>query len=463
MAHPRRPLTPDASVRHLFGAELQRLRDEAGLSQNQLGQLVHYSGSMIGSVEKAIRWPNLQLTKALDEALHTDGTLARLLPRVEEQRAAEQRDDTTDGVQTDAATSGSATIQLSIQINGSPAPVPFDRRELLKNAGITLGGLTLGFDPGLTNAIPSPAFLEVRQVGPQVLDALDAQTLSYHHLYHSSAPSLLLPPLIAHVARLDQLAKGAEAGAVRVRAIRSLAQAALLVGRIAFFDLQDALTARAYYGLALEGAEAVEDPLLRAGILGHSAFVAADSRRYGAAQGMIVSGLQGAAQAGSPLVTSWLNAVAAELQTQSGRAQDALTSLEDAERALQTDPATPTPEWADYYDASRLAGFQGFTYLASGRLDDAMLVLNRAIASLDPVATKQRTIYLLDLASAYVRSGDLDQGCHLADQALAMLQLADYATTGKRLHDFVEQLSPWRNAPAVRALTDKLVMTVRGS
>lgn len=91
MVHPRRPLTPHASARHYFGAELQRLRDEAGLSQNQLGELVHYSGAMIASVEKAKRWPQLHLTEAIDEALETDGALARLLPMVDAQREHEQR------------------------------------------------------------------------------------------------------------------------------------------------------------------------------------------------------------------------------------------------------------------------------------------------------------------------------------------------------------------------------------
>lgn len=92
MANAARPLTPHASPRDYFGAELRRLRERAGLSTSQLGDLVHYSGDLIAKVEKAERWPKPELATALDTALHTDGTFARLLPLLEAQRAAHHGD-----------------------------------------------------------------------------------------------------------------------------------------------------------------------------------------------------------------------------------------------------------------------------------------------------------------------------------------------------------------------------------
>lgn len=75
MAQPPRELTPSASRRHYFGAELRRRREQAGLSAAQLGERVHYSGDLICKIEKAIRWPKPALTAALDSALGTDGVL----------------------------------------------------------------------------------------------------------------------------------------------------------------------------------------------------------------------------------------------------------------------------------------------------------------------------------------------------------------------------------------------------
>lgn len=90
MANPPRPLTPHASPRDYFGAELRRLRELAGLSTTQLGELVHYSGDLIAKIEKAERWPRPGLAAALDEALGTDGSFARLLPLVEAQRTSHE-------------------------------------------------------------------------------------------------------------------------------------------------------------------------------------------------------------------------------------------------------------------------------------------------------------------------------------------------------------------------------------
>jgi transcriptional regulator with XRE-family HTH domain len=41
------------SVLAFFGSELRRLRSAAGLSQEELGQRISYSGSLVGLIETA--------------------------------------------------------------------------------------------------------------------------------------------------------------------------------------------------------------------------------------------------------------------------------------------------------------------------------------------------------------------------------------------------------------------------
>jgi transcriptional regulator with XRE-family HTH domain len=50
-----------ASPLAFFGAELRRIRMEAGLSQEQLGQRIGYSGTLIGKVEIGERAPSEDL------------------------------------------------------------------------------------------------------------------------------------------------------------------------------------------------------------------------------------------------------------------------------------------------------------------------------------------------------------------------------------------------------------------
>lgn len=58
-----------------FASELRRLRTEAGLSQEQIGQHVGYSGALIGKVEKGDRAPSQDLAERCDKALEAKGLL----------------------------------------------------------------------------------------------------------------------------------------------------------------------------------------------------------------------------------------------------------------------------------------------------------------------------------------------------------------------------------------------------
>ncbi|MGW2570606.1 helix-turn-helix domain-containing protein [Streptomyces sp. NPDC001537] len=67
-----------ASMKEFYGAELRRRREEAGLSQSGLGDLVFCSGAYIGYLEMAGRNPQLDLSEQLDSVLQTDGFFRRL-------------------------------------------------------------------------------------------------------------------------------------------------------------------------------------------------------------------------------------------------------------------------------------------------------------------------------------------------------------------------------------------------
>ncbi|MEU8852411.1 helix-turn-helix transcriptional regulator [Streptomyces sp. NPDC048564] len=61
-----------------FGAELKRRREDAGLTQVELGARVFVSGGYIGQFEQAIRKPQRDVAQRIDEALQTDGIFERL-------------------------------------------------------------------------------------------------------------------------------------------------------------------------------------------------------------------------------------------------------------------------------------------------------------------------------------------------------------------------------------------------
>jgi transcriptional regulator with XRE-family HTH domain len=61
-----------------FGTELKRRREDAGITQVELGARVFVSGGYIGQFEQAIRKPQLDVAQRIDAVLQTDGIFERL-------------------------------------------------------------------------------------------------------------------------------------------------------------------------------------------------------------------------------------------------------------------------------------------------------------------------------------------------------------------------------------------------
>ncbi|MFJ7072932.1 helix-turn-helix domain-containing protein [Streptomyces sp. NPDC098781] len=71
-------LDPGASPLDYYGFELRRYREEAGLTQKKLGDIVYCTGSLVGQIETARKLPTLPFSERVDVALGTGGTLSRL-------------------------------------------------------------------------------------------------------------------------------------------------------------------------------------------------------------------------------------------------------------------------------------------------------------------------------------------------------------------------------------------------
>ncbi|WP_330296538.1 helix-turn-helix domain-containing protein [Streptomyces sp. NBC_00503] len=74
-----RDLDPSASPLDYYGSELRRLREAAGLKQQQLGDIIFCAASLIGQVETTKKVPTREFSERLDAALGTDGHFSRLV------------------------------------------------------------------------------------------------------------------------------------------------------------------------------------------------------------------------------------------------------------------------------------------------------------------------------------------------------------------------------------------------
>ncbi|WP_210586760.1 helix-turn-helix transcriptional regulator [Streptomyces sp. GESEQ-35] len=75
-------LDPGASPLDYYGFELRRHREAAGLTQRQLGDILNYTGSLVGQIETARKLPTPEFSQRADAALETGGLLYRLVDLV---------------------------------------------------------------------------------------------------------------------------------------------------------------------------------------------------------------------------------------------------------------------------------------------------------------------------------------------------------------------------------------------
>jgi transcriptional regulator with XRE-family HTH domain len=314
------------------------------------------------------------------------------------------------------------------------------RRTLLELMGAAPETLTLG--------APTRASARVTQ-------QLDTLADGYQTLYHSSAPLDLMAPVVTHLRTIGTLLRQHPALGERRQLLRNRSRVATLAGRIAFFDLDDPMSARGYYNVAVEAAGEANDRLLAATALGHMSFIPVAEHSFTAAQDYLRGARQHLDRSPHAGVSSWLAAVETEIHTNSRAELAALEAVDRARDALDAGPGQ-TLSWFDYYDAARLAGFTGYAMLRFGRLDEATNTLGSALESLPLQAVKQRAVFLADLAAVRIEAREVDEACRIACRAADALQLAGYATGTGRLVELRSRLEPWKTHPGVRALDDRM-------
>ncbi|MFJ4337725.1 DUF5753 domain-containing protein [Streptomyces sp. NPDC088915] len=72
-------LDPSASPLDYYGWELRRRREEHRLTQQQLGDVIFCTGSLVGQIETTRKVPTREFSERVDAALGTGGTFSRLI------------------------------------------------------------------------------------------------------------------------------------------------------------------------------------------------------------------------------------------------------------------------------------------------------------------------------------------------------------------------------------------------
>jgi len=297
-----------------------------------------------------------------------------------------------------------------------------------------------------------------RKVTHDAVHDLDQLADRYQALYHSTAPAVLMTPVVAHLETLRDFIRQGPAAQLRGKLFANRARVATLAGRLAFFDLRDPLAARGYYNLALESAREAGDHLQAAAALGHVAFIPAAEFSFGAALDYLGAAGHQVGKRPDGRVASWLSAVESEIRTNAGAHAKALGSIDRARERLASPSLIADLPWFDYYDSTRLSGFAGYALLRDRQFSAARTALTDATEHLPRAAVKQQAVFLADTATVDLAAGDLDQACATAGEAADKLRRAGYAVGLGRLREFRRAVQPWANSTPVQALDEQLAV-----
>jgi tetratricopeptide (TPR) repeat protein len=281
-------------------------------------------------------------------------------------------------------------------------------------------------------------------------------TAAYRQLYWAVPANMLQHSVFRH-AELGSALLEAAPDELAERLGNSASEAWLLAGRLLLFDLQDPAAARACLTEALECARAAGDDGLGAAALGHLAMEAARTTNGGTKGTDMLRAARAFADRvpESAMLVAWLDIVESEIQARAGHQNQAATLIAHAEQ-MYRQAAGAKPDWLDWFSAHRLTTAKANALLASGRLNDARLALERALNELPANETKLRALTYCDLAAVAALTHDPAQACTLLNNALDELVDGTYAVAGARVTAVRAMLSDWDRTPAVQALDLRL-------
>lgn len=306
-----------------------------------------------------------------------------------------------------------------------------NRRELLRLLG-TAGALAVVAPAAIAPWEQLSAALNGRP--SEALDELHQRTAGLFSLEERVPARTLGPVTTAH---LDVLRSRIEREGNNRQIVSLAGETAALAGWLAF-DQDDLPTARSYYRVALDAAKHADDPALRACVLGYMSY--APNETVNGPATLLSQARASAERSATPMTRAWLAARHAEEQVKRGDTRGALTSLDTAHE-LHSKAGAGDRAWTYFFDSSRLMGMAAASYTRLGRHDVAQERADAALSALGSINLKRRSLVLIDLASASLAVGQIEQSAEYAASSLNSAILTNHQYGITRVRQFCSQLA----------------------
>ncbi|WP_433599520.1 helix-turn-helix domain-containing protein [Nocardia sp. CA-135953] len=475
-----------ATIADQLACEIKLRRQAAGLSQRQLAAKIRYTRQYVGMAESQDAvLPSRELVAALDAGLGADGALVALRAQAHDvQRATRMRNRSTALEDTGSGTA----VMLPVIVDGRVASLPLDphivglaggglagpagkseddgdfsvidRRTLLTH-GIAVAATGV-LDPDLIrNSDPVEAVVRSRHVSERTLTSFAAVTRLLAGQRQSIAPDALLTLISAHRNSVTALFRSAADERVKNQIGFLLGETSIVASRL-WSATGDRSMALASCAFAKRLADDIRDPALGGIARIFESNLRSDAATLIGSDGDIVDGLQllGEAAAVADVLPPSAQARIAAEQAQAFAvlelARECREALARARRAVDEIAEPDQTGLFSDWNPTRLMVYEGTCWLLLNEPRKAISALNQAIST---TTADNRNVALaarVDLASAHVLSGELEEGCRMLGDAYENLVAMGNSRGIERAQRALSRLEPWKTETPVRELRERI-------
>jgi transcriptional regulator with XRE-family HTH domain len=416
MGQTPKKLEPTKSPLHFFGAEMRRLRQQAGLSQADLGKLLFQHKDLVRKVEAASRKPSREFVERCDEVLGADGTLRQMWPMLERERLLRPSRDP-----------GTAAATPTFHSEATDRPV---------------------LDWLLSSSVDARSQRAEDENASRAAEKLKhLRDVDHAHGAGETYPDVA-----------DYLGRGLKS---LVTHAPQIATGFLELAGYEAVDLGADGLAQQHYLRALGIISASGDRLyggyLVAVSLAHLALHCGDADQ---AVRLATAALRGTDHQTSPAVRAAFRAVLARAHARRGDEAACAVTLLQVEADLSRSNPADEPAWISYFGEADLADEKAHCFFDLGLHSLAQREATRAVELLKPSRTRRLAIDTALLASSLARSRELEQACEVGRRA------ADYAAStasfrsSHRIALMMAELQPYFALPAVHDLSEYVRVTL---
>jgi tetratricopeptide (TPR) repeat protein len=396
-----------AIISPVFAIRLRELREQAGLSLRELAKLALSSKSHLYDFETGRKAPTRETVQRLDAALGCDGELLALVTSVDQRWE--------------------------------------DPSMHRRNFVSMVAGLTMG--------LPQVPHLDADRSGRDVVAQRLLHTARLRRLDDYLGGADTYPVYLAEVNSTADLVRGGTyTEAIHRQLLAVLAEQAQMAGFSAF-DAGWHAEAERLFRESLAAARDAGDMPLAANAL---TFLGYQRIHLGGIGVDLSTASCDMAGGSTPAVKALLHERCAWAHAAAGRAQETDRHLALAEAALHQDDERAEPDWVFWVDHTEIKIMAGRCWTTLRRPMRAITCLESALASYDDTHSRDKALYLSDLAQAYLDANEVERACAVARCAMDLAAGVGSTRPQQRIEAFAGHLDSYRDLPAAADLLPRV-------